>query len=80
MDSPERTEMVAVKTFWCDRKRAPTVQVVRAPLVQDRVVELELALDLRTVDRVEITPVRRPMLDVAGTVADAERLANEEPT
>jgi hypothetical protein len=71
------TALLVIRTHWWDPKRTPSVQVVRAPLVDGRVVEIDLALDLRTVDRVEVRPVRRPLLDIAGHVRDAERLANE---
>lgn len=69
--------LLVIRTTWWDPRRAPTVQVIRAPLVDGRVVELDLALDLRAVDHVEVRPVRRPLLDVRGHVRDAERLANE---
>ncbi len=69
--------LLVIRTTWWDPQRAPTVQVVRAPLVDGRVVELDLAVDLRTVDHVEVRPVRRPLLDVAGHLRDAERLAND---
>jgi hypothetical protein len=71
------TALLVVRTIWWDPRRAPSVQVVRAPLIDGRVVELDLAVDLRTVDRIEVRAVRRPLLDVAGHVTDAERLAND---
>jgi hypothetical protein len=73
----ESTTLLVVRTIWWDPRRPPSVQVVRAPLIDGRVVELDLAVDLRTVDRIEVRAVRRPLLDVAGHVQDAERLANE---
>jgi hypothetical protein len=73
----DTTALLVINTTWWDPRRAPTVQVVRAPLIDGRVVELDLALDLRTVDHVEVRAVRRPLLDVAGHVRDAARLANE---
>jgi hypothetical protein len=73
----ETSALLVVRTTWWDPLRPPSVQVIRAPLVDGRIVELDLALDLRTVDHVEVRPVRRPLLDVSGHVRDAERLAND---
>jgi hypothetical protein len=73
----ETTALIVIRTSWWDPQRPPSVQVVRAPLLDGRIVELDLALDLRTVDHIELRPVRRPLLDVAGHVRDAERLAND---
>ncbi len=72
--------LLVIKTHWFDPLKAPTIKIIQAPLMDDRVVELEIAIDLRTVDYVEIRPVRRPLLDVEGTIKDAERLANQGKT
>lgn len=73
----DSTALLVVRTIWWDPRRSPSVQVVRTPLLDGRVIELDLAVDLRTVDRIEVRAVRRPLLDVAGHVQDAERLAND---
>jgi hypothetical protein len=78
VDTEEEDDvLLVVKTTFWEPNRAPLVQVVRVPLVDGRVVELDLAIDLRTVDRLEVKPVRRPLVDVQGHVRDAERLAND---
>jgi hypothetical protein len=77
MEDESSTALLVVRTIWWDPRRSPSVQVVLAPLADGRVVELDLALDLRAVDRIEVQAVRRPLLDVSGHVQDAERLANE---
>lgn len=40
-------------------------------------VKLTISFNPRKVDRLEIKPIRRPLSDWQGLVADAERLANE---
>jgi hypothetical protein len=76
MEEEEEVLLVVRTTFW-EPGRAPMVQVIRAPLVDHRVVELDLAIDLRTIDRLEVKPVRRPLVDIQGHVRDAEKLAND---
>ena len=51
MVNNDSSALLVIRTTWWDPQRAPTVQVVRAPLVDGRVVELDLALDLRKVGR-----------------------------
>lgn len=40
-------------------------------------ISLTISFNPRKVDRLEIKPIRRPLSDWQGLVADAERLANE---
>jgi hypothetical protein len=88
----DRDALVVVRTHWFEPLKAPTVQVIKTPLIQgsrygagakgpdqeSRWVRLKLEVDLRTVCCVELKAIRRPLMDVEGTIKDAERLANEE--
>ena len=40
-------------------------------------VNLSVSFNPRKVDRIEISPIRRPLSDTKGIVDDGERLANE---
>lgn len=55
---------------------APTLQTVRVPVIGNDAVRIDLTIDLRNADSIEIRPVRRDMEDVEGLIADAARLAN----
>ncbi len=55
---------------------APSVKMIKVPMIGESVVRLDITVDLRKTDSIEIRPVRRELDDVEGLVADAERLAN----
>ena len=55
----------------------PLIKIEETPLIDGHMVYFGLTLDLRKVERIEITPVRRPLMDTKGCIRDAERLANE---
>lgn len=54
----------------------PSYQNVVVPLGDGEKVTLEVTINMRETDFVEIRPVRRAMTDTKGLIKDAERLAN----
>lgn len=58
------------------RTSAPSLQTVSVPLIGQDTVRLDLTIDLRNADSIEIRPVRRDLADVDGIIEDAARLAN----
>lgn len=53
-----------------------SIKRIAVPVIGESAVRLDITLDLRKTDSIEIRPVRRDLDDVDGMVADAERLAN----
>jgi len=56
--------------------RDPSVKIIEVPMISDTAIRLDITLDLRKTDTIEIRPIRRELDDVDGLVEDAERLAN----
>lgn len=54
----------------------PSLQTVRVPVIGNDAVRLDLTIDIRNTDTIEIRPVRRELDDVDGVVEDGIRLAN----
>jgi hypothetical protein len=54
----------------------PSLQTIRVPVIGNDAVRLDLTIDIRNTDTIEIRPVRRELEDVDGLVDDASRLAN----
>lgn len=54
----------------------PSLQIVRVPLIGNDAVRLDLTIDIRNTDTIEIRPVRREIEDIDGLIEDAARLAN----
>jgi hypothetical protein len=57
--------------------RKPSVQVIKVPMVDNNTVRLDITVDLRQTDTIEIRPIRRDLDDVDGLIEDAQRLAHE---
>ena len=72
---PQTVTVTLKTTRW--GKDDPTYQNVTLPLGDDEKVTLEVTINMRETDSVEIRPVRRAMTDVKGLIKDAERLANQ---
>lgn len=56
--------------------QSPSIKTIEVPLIGESMARLDITLDLRKTDRIEIRPVRRALDDLDGLVEDAERLAN----
>lgn len=53
-----------------------SIKVIEVPMIGENTVRLDITIDLRKTDTIEIRPVRRSMDDTEGLITDAERLAN----
>ena len=63
----------------CNRwgsNQTSSVKIIEVPMISDNAIRLDITLDLRKTDTIEIRPVRRDLDDVDGLIEDAERLAN----
>lgn len=75
-EPPTRTVQVMIRTkFYGNEKE--TVQTMPIPVVDKDTIRLDMTIDLRKSEYIEIRPLRRPLEDVAGILADAEALAND---
>lgn len=54
----------------------PSLQTVRVPLIGNDAMRLDLTIDIRNTESIEIKPVRRDLEDVDGLIDDAARIAN----
>jgi hypothetical protein len=62
---------------WTDLRKEPLAFVLDVPYDSDsESAEVRIMVRLRSVASIELRPVRRPLSDVDGQVADAVRLAN----
>jgi hypothetical protein len=68
-------EIEIASTRWGSDK-TPSVKVIEVPMIGESAIRLDITVDIRKTDTIEIRPVRRDMDDVDGLVEDAERLAN----
>lgn len=55
---------------------SPSIKVIEVPLIGESKARLDITLDLRKTDKIEIRPVRRDLDDLDGLFEDATRLAN----
>jgi len=53
-----------------------SVKIIDVPVIGEGSIRLDITLDLRKTDTIEIRPVRRELDDVDGLIVDAEKLAN----
>lgn len=75
-EPPAKTVHVQIRTkFYGNDKE--TVQTIPIPMVDKDMIRLDMTIDLRKSEYIEIRPIRRNLEDVAGVIADAESLANE---
>lgn len=54
-----------------------SVKIIEVPVIGESKARLDITLDLRKTDRIEIRPIRRDMDDVDGLIEDAQRLVND---
>jgi uncharacterized protein YhdP len=54
------------------------VQVQKLPVNDKGETEINVKMDLRNVENIEIKPIRRPLMDVSGHIQDAENFVNEK--
>ena len=74
----DKRRLVTVE-ITCNRwgsNRSSSVKIIEVPMISDNAIRLDITLDLRKTDTIEIRPIRRDLDDVAGIIEDAERLAN----
>ena len=71
-----RSIKVEISTKRWGSDNSPSIKVIDVPVFGESKIRLDITVDLRQTDTVEIRPVRRALEDVEGLVADAERLAN----
>ena len=57
--------------------RSSSIKLIEVPLVEASKIRLDITIDLRITDCIEIRPVRRDICDTDGLIEDAHRLANE---
>lgn len=69
--------LVTTKKWGPNGIEAEDVMRVRSDSYDGDCVNLAVSFNPRKVDRLEISPIRRPLADSDGIVKDAERLANE---
>ena len=74
-DPPPKTVPVLIRTKFYGNT-TETQQIMRIPLVENDTIRLDMTIDLRKSEFIEIRAIRREFGDVAGLIADAEGLAN----
>lgn len=68
-------EVEIISKRWGSTNTSST-KVIEVPIIGENTVRLDITVDLRKTDSIQIKPVRRNPDDVEGMIADAERLAN----
>lgn len=85
MSEQQRTEIktddrrmvdVVIASRRFGNKSNPSLQTVRVPISDNDTIRLDLTIDVRSADTIEIRPVRRELSDIDGLIGDAIRLAN----
>lgn len=71
-----RLVSVEIRSKRYGSNQAPTTQLIEVPLVNSSTIRLDITVDLRKTEVIEIKPIRREMDDVDGLIEDAQRLAN----
>ena len=71
-----RSVSVEIRSKRYGSNHTPTTQLIEVPLVESSTIRLDITVDLRKTEIIEIRPIRRDMDDVDGLIQDAERLAN----
>lgn len=75
---PAQRRMVEVEITskrWGSSPHA-SVKTIEVPVIGESAIRLDITLDLRKTDTIEIRPVRRDLGDVDGMLDDASKLAN----
>jgi hypothetical protein len=72
---PPKTVPVMIRTKFYGNS-TETQQIVSIPLVEDDMIRLDLTIDLRKSEFIEIRPLRRAFNDTDGMISDAQSLAN----
>jgi hypothetical protein len=75
-EAPPKTVPVLIRTKFYGNVME-TQQVMRIPLVENDTIRLDMTIDLRKSEFIEIRPIRRQLGDVAGMLEDAQALAND---
>lgn len=76
--SSGRSVLLSIKTTAWGPQGLESEEVMRASdSYNGDHVNLSISFNPRTVDRLEISPIRRPLDEIDGIVRDAERLAND---
>ncbi len=69
--------VVEIRTRRWGRRSEPCIQRVTVPFVDKNTITLEVNLNVRETEVIEVRPLRRDFGDTDGHVQDAERLANQ---
>lgn len=56
-----------------------TEQVIDVKMIDANTARLDITIDLRRIESIELRPIRREMDDIEGLIEDASRLANDYP-
>lgn len=72
---PKSVEVEIITKRWGSNSSS-SVKVIDATLIGDSAVRLDITVDLRKTDTIQIRPVRRDLDDIEGIVKDAQKLAN----
>ena len=74
-DARRLVEVVITSKRWGSDPTSST-KLISVPVIGDSTARLDITLDLRKTDTIEIRPLRRDINDVDGLLDDASRLAN----
>lgn len=75
-DAKQRSVQVEITSKRWGSNPTPSVKIIEVPVIGESTVRLDITVDLRRTDTIEIRPIRREMDDVSGVVEDGVRLAN----